>query len=487
MIRAPRSKSQIPDMTRLPRSFYFVSLGCPKNRVDTEVAAASLLAAGLVPAAAAEKADLLVVNTCSFVLDARQESIETLGELAAIKRSRPGARLVAMGCLAQQDPAWLSKAVPELDLIAGTGCVDRILPLLAGTTRIAIDVPTFLPDYDTPRVLSQSRAFAYLKIGDGCSRKCAFCTIPSIKGPFVSRPISRLVDEARQLCAMGAKELVLVAQDTTQFGRPDKHALLRLIDELERIPGIEWIRLMYLYPDAVGKSLLRRMAERGKLLPYLDMPVQHISDGLLRTMRRQTTARKIRSVIDSARDICPEITLRTTVITGLPGESRDDFADLLEFVETTKFAHLGAFAFSPEPGTPAASMPGQVAVEERNRRRAAVMRVQRYIARSYNRGLVGQAVRVLIEGDADPQQVPVCDVRGTRTPAGETGLVPDGPVSVGRIASQAPEVDGSVFVFGAQADGGQIVDARIAGYAPYDLVAVATAGKGARGRAGRAP
>lgn len=241
-----------------------VSLGCPKNRVDSEVAAASLLKAGFAPVDDPQSADLIVVNTCSFVADAKEESVDTLLEMARFKELRPGVKLVAMGCLSQEAAVELTQSMPELDLAMGTGAVGRLPELLDKPDRVCVTGDKFLPDYAPDRILSQSPAFAYLKAADGCSRKCAFCTIPAIKGPFASRPVAALVEEARQLAAMGVKELVLVAQDLTQYGLPARRKLNSLLDRLEKVEGIEWIRLLYLYPEGIGRPLLDRVCAGAK-------------------------------------------------------------------------------------------------------------------------------------------------------------------------------------------------------------------------------
>jgi len=285
----------------MPR-FHFLSLGCPKNRVDTEYAVAALLEAGYAPADHPGDADVIIVNTCSFISDARAESIEALLELALYKQQNPRCRLVAMGCLVQEAATELTRHMPEIDLLVGTGSVDR-LPALLGQGRTSTSLcvtegSTFLPPSGTPRVLTQSLAFAYLKISDGCSRKCSFCTIPHIKGPFVSRPPHAVLQEARTLAAGGVKELVLVAQDATSYGRPGRRRLASLLDSLATVEDIEWIRLLYLYPDGLTESVVRRLGRPGnKLLPYVDLPIQHIDDGVLRVMRRGTTERKIKVTV----------------------------------------------------------------------------------------------------------------------------------------------------------------------------------------------
>ncbi len=432
------------------KTFFFLSLGCPKNRVDTEVAVAALMAQGYRAVDSPQEADLLVVNTCSFVLDARTESIQALVELAEVKRSRPGTRLVAMGCMGQQSGDDLAAELPELDLVLGTGDPASLPELLKGPERVHRTAATYLPDTAVPRVLTQSPAFAYLKVADGCSRRCAFCTIPSIKGPFESRPIPALVEEARMLADQGVRELVLVAQDLTQFGLPGRRSLLRLLDALENVDGIAWIRLMYLYPEGIPEALIDRIAAGGKVVPYLDMPLQHVDDRVLRKMRRGTSESSIRRIIDRIRRASRPIALRTTLITGHPGEDEAAFANLERFVREARFEHLGVFAWSPEDGTPSAAMSGRLPAAERRRRRATLMKLQKRISREINRSLVGSLQDVLVEGPSA-----------------------DHPwVLQGRTQRQAPEVDGIVLLDGFEGQPGDLVRARIRRASAYDLVAV---------------
>jgi len=425
----------------------FVSLGCPKNRVDTEVALASCLASGYELVTDPADADVIVVNTCGFIGSARQESVETLLEMADFKTRKRGVKLVAMGCLAQDAGQELLDAMPELDLVAGTGAVDRIASLLASRKRLQTPGDKHLPDAPAPRVLTQSTAFAYLKVADGCNRTCSFCTIPRIKGGFQSRPVAALTDEAWQLAKAGVRELVLVAQDLTQYGLPGRRKLLNLLDSLEQVEGIEWIRLMYLYPDAIPSWMPTRLAAGGKVLPYLDMPVQHVDDRVLRLMRRGTTGNRIRRTLDAVRAASDKIAVRTTLIVGHPGEDDRAF-DLLErFVVEAQLDHLGVFTFSAEPGTVSANLPGQVPRKVAGRRRKRLMEIQQGISLARNQALVGTKVRVLT--DAPPAQ--------------------RSAVSHGRTERQAPEVDGRTYVHGAVFPPGQIVDAVVTKVTPYDL------------------
>ncbi len=430
------------------KTFYFVSLGCPKNRVDTEVAVGSLMAAGYQPVDQPDDADIIVVNTCSFVTAARSESVDTLLEMAEFKKGR-AQRLVAMGCLGQEAAAELAASMPEIDHVLGTGNFDQLPSLLQGGDARPVASATFLPAHAVPRVLTQSAAFAYLKIGDGCSRTCAFCTIPMIKGPFASRPIPALLDEATALVEQGVKELVLVAQDLTQFGKPGRRNLMQLLDGLEAVDGLEWIRLMYLYPEGITRPLMARLATGGKVVPYLDMPVQHISDRVLRTMRRGTTARSIRNIIDEIRTMVPDIALRTTLIVGHPGEDDAAFAELVQFVQDSRFDHLGVFSYSREEGTAAATLPGQVPESIAQEREATLMEIQRTISAQKLANLVGQRLKVLVQGPSEDHDW----------------------VLVGRTSRQAPEVDGLVYLDDFDGDEGQFIEVEVLDSTDYDLVA----------------
>lgn len=431
------------------KTFYFVSLGCPKNRVDTEVAAASLISAGLRPVDTPEGADLIVVNTCSFLTSAKEESIETLLEMARFKEEGRAQKLVAMGCLGQEAADDLAASMPELDLVLGTGDIDRLPELVRSGKLIHRSTPTFLPDYPTRRVLTLSPAFAYLKVADGCSRQCAFCTIPSIKGPFASRPIPVIAHEARTLAEEGVKEVVLVAQDLTQFGTPGRRRLLSLLDALERVDGLEWIRLMYLYPEGITDPLLRRLEEGGKVLPYLDMPIQHIDDRVLRSMRRGTSQKSIERIIARVRSAKRHIAIRTTVIIGHPGETDKAFDSLLDFVRDYRLDHLGVFPYSREPGTHAASLPDQIPSGVAAARHDEVMTLQQSISRQANEQKIDSRMTVLVEGPSEEHEW----------------------VQFGRTMYQAPEVDGIVYLDGYEGPPGRMLETVITGAAEYDLVA----------------
>lgn len=428
------------------RYFYLVSLGCPKNRVDSEVAVASLLDSGWAAVDDPEQAELFIVNTCGFIEDARAESVETLLELAEVKKRKPGARLVAMGCLSQFVTTQIQEQMPEVDLVAGTGAVGRLTDLLDSGQKLDVVGETFLPQTASRRILSQSPAFAYLKVADGCSRSCSFCTIPLFKGPFLSRPVDAIVDEAKMLADQGVKEVVLVAQDLTQYGAPGRKSLMRLLQRLERNSNVPWIRLMYLYPEGIDRSLLELVSAGGRLLPYLDIPLQHADDRILRLMKRGTTNRKIRELLSTVRTNFPSVTLRTTFIVGFPGEDEQAFSTLLDAVNEFRFDHMGVFSYSFEPDTASASLPDHLQQRTKEARRKKLMMAQARIAKASKAKSVGTVATVLVEGTSPDSDL----------------------VHVGRLASQAPEVDGQVFLDLYEGDVGHFVEARILKATAYD-------------------
>ncbi len=431
------------------RKFHLVSLGCPKNRVDSEVALASLMGAGWSYVDDPSQADLLVVNTCGFIEDARAESIETILTMAHYKSQRPGTKLVAMGCLSQFVHEQIALELPEVDHILGTGSVDRIAELVASEQQVLVEGDKHLPNGASERVLSQSSAYAYLKVADGCSRSCSFCTIPLFKGPFAERPQEAIVEEARALVDKGVKEVVLVAQDLTQYGRSRRNGLLGLLRALERVGGLEWIRLMYLYPEGITEGLLEYVAADNKVVPYLDIPLQHVDDRILRLMKRGTTARKLHTLLSGIRSRYPSISLRTTFIVGFPGEDEQAFSNLTQAVESYKFDHMGVFTYSLEPDTPSATLPDRVSQGVATSRQKRLMLQQKRLAGLAQRALKGTVQRVLVDGTSE-----------------ESALV-----HVGRLATQAPEVDGQVILELYEGGVGEFVDVKIVKATAYDLIA----------------
>jgi ribosomal protein S12 methylthiotransferase len=429
------------------RRLHVVALGCPKNRVDVESVVALAEREGFALTDDAAAADVILVATCGFVTEASQESIATTLELAG--RRRPGARLVVAGCLSQRYGEELARALPEADYFVGTADMTRVADAVAGRgPRVAIgDAASDLATHAGRRPSGRPGS-AYLKVADGCSRRCAFCTIPAIRGPFRSRPVDELCDEARDLARAGAIELNLVAQDLTAFGRdrPGEAGLADLLAALGRVDGIRWIRPLYLYPERGLRRVLAEMARNPRVVKYLDLPIQHASDAVLRRMKRGHRAALVGALLDDARRIVPGVSLRTTVIVGHPGEDEVAFDELIALVQRVRFEHLGAFRFSPEDGTSSATQAGAAPRRVAYARYRRVMAVQRRISRRTCRALRGRVVEVLVEGRSEDSPL----------------------VYVGRHAGQAPEVDGVVYL-DRPAEPGRMVAVRITGSGDYDL------------------
>lgn len=436
----------------MPR-FYLITLGCPKNVVDSEGIHRQMVAAGFEPTDRPRRADVLIVNTCGFIGDALDESLATLGELASAKR--PGQVLVAAGCLSERDGETLFAKVKGIDAILGTRRWAEIAGLVeqARTTRERLawtgdpaDAPSgpWCPDAPMPRVAGQ--ASAYLKIADGCSATCAFCTIPRIKGPYRSRRMDAILAEAKALADSGAREIILIAQDTTSYGRDmGNGGLPRLLRALSaELPSVPWIRVMYAYPQFVTPELIDVMARLPNVCRYLDMPLQHAHPDVLKRMRRPSDMDAVRRLLDSLRQALPDIALRTTFIVGYPGETEAQFQALLDFMAEARFDHVGVFRYSREPGTPAADLPGQVPEGVKRARYEQAMALQQEISRARNAALVGRVLDVLVDGAGDG-------------------------ISVGRTYRDAPEIDGLVLMPG-ELPVGSFVRARITGAMEYDLL-----------------
>jgi ribosomal protein S12 methylthiotransferase len=428
-------------------AYHLVTLGCPKNVVDSETLESLLRRAGSVPVDRPSAADLLIVNTCGFIDASKEESIQTVLELARDKR--PHQRLVVAGCLTQLYGDELAGEIPEIDHVFGVDRWVEVAALAGGEPRLMYDIPP-------AEANGGRRVSAYLKISDGCDRPCTFCIIPTIKGRHVSAPAADLVAMARRLTAEGARELVLVAQDSTAYGedRGERDALPDLLRRIaDAAPGT-WLRLMYAYPGRVSERLIAAMAAIPEVVPYLDMPLQHGSVAVLRRMRRPSNMAMVRRTLDRLREAMPSIALRTSLIVGFPGESEAEFEELLEFVRAVEFDHVGVFTYSPQERTPAATMPDQIPERVKRRRRAAVMELQQGIALKKRRALVGSELDVLVESVA------------------ETG--DRGPAAIGRSYREAPEVDGSVILRNADVMPGRVVRARIVAAQPYDVIAEPT-------------
>lgn len=431
-----------------------VSLGCPKNQMDAELMLAKLKQAGYTLTAEAGLADVVIVNTCGFIEDAKKESIEQILEFAQLKKEGRIRRIIVTGCLAERYQKELADELPECDGVLGLGGNGDIVKAVE-TVMKGVPVVRF-PDkgcwpLDGDRVQTTPEFFAYLRVGDGCSNRCAYCAIPSIRGPLRSREMDILVQEARGLAASGVKELVLVAQDTTLYGvdRDGKKHLPELLDRLCGIEGLRWIRLLYCYPEHITDELLDTMARQPKVLPYMDIPIQHADGGVLSAMNRPGDEASLRGLISRIRQKVPGIVLRTTVMVGFPGETPQQFERLCTFVRDMRFERLGCFAFSPEEGTPAAAMPGQIPEEEKQRRRDIIMEEQALVAARYNESQIGRPLEVLVESY---DRYADC--------------------WFGRSAADAPDIDGKVF-FTAQRGKvrpGDMVRVEITGAMDWDLM-----------------
>lgn len=443
-----------------PRTVHVVSLGCPKNRVDTELMVGGLASAGLSMVADPDAADVLLVNTCAFIEESKVESVDAILELAEVKERNPAARLVVAGCLSQRHAPELRAEMPEVDFFIGTGEYQRLLEVLSlesqpGHAFARGDKkgrPEFIADHLEPRWVQQGSFSNYLKIAEGCSQGCSFCIIPKLRGRQRSRTVEDCVAEARRLVEQGTVEICLVAQDLTHYGEDiaEPQALARLVRELGKVDGLGWVRLMYAYPHNFTPELIAAMAETDNCCNYVDMPLQHCSDRVLERMNRRTSRLEMETLLDALRVAMPDITLRTTLLVGHPGETEDDFLDLVRFVERWRFDHMGAFAYSQEEGTASARQADQVPDPVKDYRQKTLLDVQRKIARARNADRVGQTVPVLVHGLSE-----------------ETDLLLEG-----RHTGQAPEIDGVVYINDAPDDigRGQIRTVEITESHDYDLV-----------------
>jgi len=431
-----------------------VSLGCPKNLVDAEVMLGHLPAERFAIITDESQADIIVVNTCAFIRDAQEESVETILEVADQKKNGRCKLLVVSGCMPQRYQEELEKELPEVDFFMGTADAPRIVELLdrhlEGGPRHEIGLPDYLYDHTTPRVTSSPHYSAYVKIAEGCANHCSYCVIPSIRGTLRSRTIESVVAETRRLVDSGVKEINLIAQDVTAFGAerdsgPELPALLR---ELVKVEGLVWLRLLYAYPDGITDELLDLIAAEEKICNYLDLPIQHIDDQILAAMNRRVDASDIRSLLKRIRTRIPDMTLRTSLIVGFPGETDAQFRKLLAFVEEGHFERLGAFRYSREEGTPAAQLDKQVPERTKQARVKRLMKAQARVSFRKNLALKGRIEPTLVEGYSE-----------------ETELL-----LRGRSVRQAPDVDGQVYITAGQADVGDIVNLKITDSSEYDLI-----------------
>lgn len=432
----------------------FISLGCDKNLVDTEVMLGLLASRGYEMTDDETEADIIVINTCCFIHDAKEESIQNILEMAEYKKEGKVKALIVTGCLAERYRQEILDEIPEVDEVLGTTAYDRILDAvdaaLAGEHSVMLADIDALPLPDTKRLVTTGGHFAYLKIAEGCDKHCTYCIIPKIRGNYRSVPMERLIREAEELAAQGVKELILVAQETTLYGKDlyGEKSLHRLVRELCRISGLQWIRILYCYPEEITDELIQVMKEEKKVCHYLDLPIQHASDAVLKRMGRRTTKQELIEIIGKLRREIPDICLRTTLITGFPGETEEQHEELIEFVDEMEFDRLGVFTYSPEEDTPAEKMPDQIDEEVKEERQAELMELQQEIAFDNAERMVGREVLVMIEGK-----------------------VADENAYVGRTYRDAPNVDGLIFInTDEELFSGDFARVKVTGALDYDLI-----------------
>lgn len=434
----------------------FVSLGCDKNLVDSEHMLSRLHRDGFSMTDSEEEADIIIVNTCAFIESAKEESIETILQMAAYKEKGRLKALLATGCLSQRYARQIREQIPEVDGVLGTNSYDDIVPVLHavldGLPQTRIDDLDDLPDdEEVGRLLTTAGHYAYLKIAEGCDKHCSYCIIPKLRGSYRSVPMIKLIKEARELVSQGVKELILVAQETTLYGSDlyGRKMLPELLDKLNDIDGLRWIRILYAYPEEIDQELIQAMVRNDKVLHYIDMPIQHGDNEILRRMGRRTNQDDIRKKVAMLREAMPDIAIRTTVICGFPGETDQMHQNLLDFIDEMQFDRLGAFAYSQEEDTPAASFAGQLDQKVKEARLARVMEKQQKINFAMNESLVGSDLEAIIEGK-----------------------VADEPAYVGRTYRDAPDVDGYIFVSGENDvfHTGDLVMTHVSGAYEYDLI-----------------
>ena len=432
-----------------------ISLGCDKNLVDSEKMLGMLYEDGFSFTDDEAEADVILVNTCCFIGDAKEESVNTLLEMAEYRKSGPCKALIVTGCMAQRYKEEITREIPEVDAVVGTTAFDEIVKVIRGVLSGQEHIQQFeelsaLPGTEGRRLVTTGGCYAFLKIAEGCDKRCTYCIIPYLRGPYRSVPMEKLVREAEELAEKGIKELILVAQETTLYGADlyGRKCLPELLRNLCRIPGIQWIRIQYCYPEEITDELIQTIREEEKICHYLDIPIQHASDRILKRMNRRTNQAELREMIGKLRREIPDIALRTTLISGFPGETQEDHEELCRCVDETEFERWGVFAYSLEEDTPAASFPDQVPQEVKEERRDEIMELQQEIAFEACEAMVGRELEVLIEGK-----------------------VADENAYVGRTYMDAPGVDGMIFVnTGLELMTGDFVRVRVTGALEYDLI-----------------
>ncbi len=436
------------------KKILFISLGCDKNLVDSEVMLGILADRGFEMTDTEDDADIIIINTCCFINDAKEESINTILEMAEYKKNGSCKALIITGCLAQRYKQEIVDEIPEVDAVIGTSKYDEIFDAvdqaLKGAHFLDVDDLDRLPAVPGKRILTTGGHYAHLKIAEGCDKHCTYCIIPKIRGNYRSVPMEQLLAEATSLAEQGVKELILVAQETTLYGVDlyGKKSLHVLLQELAKIKGIRWIRILYCYPEEIYPELIETIKTEKKVCHYLDMPIQHASDAILRRMGRRTTKEQLKETVALLRKEIPDIVLRTTLIAGFPGETQEQHEELMEFVDEMEFERLGVFAYSPEENTPAALMPDQIPEEVKEERRDAILELQQEIAFDKAADMVGRTLYAMIEGK-----------------------VADEPAYVARTYADSPDIDGYVFVnTGEMLMSGDFVKVKITGSAEYDLI-----------------
>ncbi len=442
------------------KKVHFISLGCPKNLVDSEIMAGTLMKDGYEVVADAESADTVVVNTCGFIEESKKESIQRILDMTTLKEKGQIKKVVVAGCLTQRYKDDLVEGLPEADLFIGSGEFQNISKILkkhdqGETKKTFFNLPTYLQEETTPRVNSQPKHRAYLKISEGCMKRCAFCAIPLIRGNLQSRTIQNVVNEAKILAAGGVKELIIISHDFTDYGwdlrkkNPEaKESPVELLKALAEVDGIKWIRLLYLYPDGITQELIDLMKSNNKFVKYFDMPLQHINSEVLKKMNRKMTREEIVEALDRIRTHIPDAVIRTQFIVGFPGETNEQFEELLHFVSEQQFDRVGSFQYSPEENTPGGKMTDQIEESIKQFRFDALMSVQQNISAKKHQAFIGKTVEVLVEGYSE-----------------ETELLLQG-----RTSQQAPEIDGVVLINDGQAKVGEFVKVKITESMEYDLI-----------------
>jgi len=442
------------------KKVHFVSLGCPKNLIDSEIMAGTLIKEGYEVVPDEEGADTVVVNTCGFIEDSKKESIQKILEMGELKEQGKINKLVVAGCLTQRYKEDLVEGLPEADIFIGSGEFQNISNILknhdlGNRQKTYFNLPTFLQQENTPRVNSQPRHRAYLKISEGCLKRCAFCAIPVIRGNLQSRTIDSILSESKQLASEGVKELIIISHDFTDFGwdlrrkNPEaKESPVNLLKALDEIEGIRWIRMLYLYPDGITPEMIQIIKKSTKIVKYFDMPLQHINNEVLKKMNRKMTREEIETVLMNLREEIPDAVIRTQFIVGFPGETEEQFEELLDFVKTHRFDRVGCFKYSPEEGTPGGKMQEQVDENVKQDRHDRLMSLQQEISKEKHATFIGKTLEVLVEGYSE-----------------ETDLLLQG-----RMSQQAPDIDGVVLINDGSANVGDMVKVHITESMEYDLI-----------------